>query len=46
MKLNADLNQRVVIETEAQPWIDSPMPGVQRRMLDRDGDEIARPDWS
>ena len=42
MKLNADLNQRVVIETEAQPWIDSPMPGVQRRMLDRDGDEIAR----
>ncbi|MEM9771931.1 MAG: cupin domain-containing protein [Cyanobacteria bacterium P01_D01_bin.73] len=42
MKLNADLNQRVVIETEAQPWIDSPMPGVQRRMLDRDGDEVAR----
>ncbi len=42
MKLNADLTQRAVIETETQPWVDSPMPGVQRRMLDRDGDEIAR----
>ena len=42
MKLNADLTQRAVIETETQPWVDSPMAGVQRRMLDRDGDEVAR----
>lgn len=23
-------------------WVDSPLPGVQRKMLDRDGDEVAR----
>ena len=42
MQFNADLNKRVVIETEMLPWVDSPMAGVQRRMLDRDGAEIAR----
>ena len=42
MLLNADLNQRVVIQTDKIPWVDSPMAGVQRRMLERDGDEVAR----
>lgn len=42
MKLNADLQQRAVAFTEELPWKDSPMAGVQRRMLDRDGDEVAR----
>ncbi len=42
MKINADLNQRAVIETEQLDWQDSPMQGVQRRMLDRDGAEVAR----
>lgn len=42
MKINADFNERVVIFTEELPWQDSPMPGVQRRMLDRDGEEVAR----
>ncbi|WP_432813061.1 cupin domain-containing protein [Pantanalinema sp. GBBB05] len=42
MKLHADLSQRVVITSEALLWIDSPMPGVQRRMLERDGEEVAR----
>lgn len=42
MKLNADLSQRVVLETETLDWQDSPMQGVQRRMLDRDGAEVAR----
>lgn len=42
MKLHADLHQRVVIRTRDLPWMDSPMPGVQRRMLDRDGEEVAR----
>ncbi|MGK7890317.1 MAG: cupin domain-containing protein [Leptolyngbyaceae cyanobacterium] len=42
MQLNADLTHRVVIDTKALPWQDSPMAGVQRRMLDRDGDEVAR----
>ncbi|NJN71720.1 MAG: cupin [Limnothrix sp. RL_2_0] len=42
MKINADFNERVVLSTQELPWQDSPMPGVQRRMLDRDGDEVAR----
>ena len=42
MKLHADLSQRVVIESESLDWVDSPMFGVQRRMLERDGEEVAR----
>ncbi len=42
MHINADFSQRVVIHTEQQPWVDSPIPGVQRRMLDRMGGEVAR----
>ncbi|MGD1806474.1 cupin domain-containing protein [Dapis sp. BLCC M126] len=42
MKLNADLQERVVVFTEDLPWRDSPMAGVQRRMLERDGEEVAR----
>ncbi|MCZ6844545.1 MAG: cupin domain-containing protein [Alphaproteobacteria bacterium] len=42
MKLNADFSQRVAIDTTSQPWVASPLPGVERRMLDRIGDEIAR----
>ncbi|NEO88037.1 MAG: cupin [Spirulina sp. SIO3F2] len=42
MKLNADFQQRVVLNSENLPWRDSPMAGVQRRMLERDGEEVAR----
>ena len=42
MKLHADLSQRVVVESESLDWLDSPMVGVQRRMLERDGEEVAR----
>jgi len=42
MKLYADRTQRVVVSSADLPWVDSPMPGVQRRMLERDGDEVAR----
>ena len=42
MLLNTDITQRVVIDTEAMPWVESPLPGVRRRMLERDGDEVAR----
>jgi anti-sigma factor ChrR (cupin superfamily) len=42
MKINADLKQRAVIETEALDWVASPAPGVERRMLDRDGAESGR----
>jgi anti-sigma factor ChrR (cupin superfamily) len=40
--LNSDFTQRVVIDTTRLPWIPSPLPGVERRMLDRIGGEVAR----
>ena len=42
MKLHADLSQRVVIDSAALPWVDSPASGIQRQLLERDGGEIAR----
>ena len=42
MQLYTDFSQRIVVNTEALPWVDSPVSGVQRRMLERDGDEVAR----
>lgn len=42
MKLHTDFSQRVVVSSQDLPWVDSPMPGVQRRMLERDGEEVAR----
>lgn len=42
MQLNADFSQRVVIRPGDSPWLASPMPGVERRMLDRIGEELAR----
>jgi anti-sigma factor ChrR (cupin superfamily) len=42
MRLNADFSERVVIRPDDYEWVDSPMPGVERMMLDRVGDEVAR----
>lgn len=42
MRLNADFSKPAVIRPEDYRWVDSPMPGVQRMMLDRIGDEVAR----
>ena len=42
MRLNADFDQRVVVTPEAYRWVDSPMAGVERMMLDRIGEEVAR----
>jgi anti-sigma factor ChrR (cupin superfamily) len=42
MELNADFSQRVVVHAARLAWIPSPMAGVDRRMLDRIGDEVAR----
>lgn len=42
MRLNADFAQRVVIDSTTLAWADSPVPGIRRRMLDRDGGEVAR----
>ncbi len=40
--LNADPNLRAVLDTNALGWTPSPMAGVERRMLDRHGGEVAR----
>lgn len=42
MRLNADFSERVVIRPDDYEWLDSPMPGVERVMLDRIGEEVAR----
>jgi anti-sigma factor ChrR (cupin superfamily) len=42
MNLNDDLTQRVVAYAAQAPWAPSPLPGVERRLLDRVGDEVAR----
>ena len=42
MQLHADLRQRAVVDTHTLTWSPSPMAGVERRMLDRCGAEVAR----
>ena len=42
MNLNSDYSQRVVINSHELPWVPSPESGVERRMLDRQGDEVAK----
>jgi anti-sigma factor ChrR (cupin superfamily) len=42
MEINADFSKRVVVHAARLGWIPSPMAGVERRMLDRIGDEVAR----
>lgn len=40
--LNDNFSQRVVCRAAGAEWSPSPLPGVERRMLDRVGDEVAR----
>lgn len=42
MQLNADFSLRAVVHSDSLAWTPSPMPGVDRRMLDRIGAEVAR----
>lgn len=42
MRINADFSQRAVIRPGDYRWVPSPMPGVERMMLDRIGGEVAR----
>ena len=42
MAFNADFNIRIVIDTQTAPWVASPEAGVERKFLDRVGDEVAR----
>ena len=42
MKLHADLSRPAIVDSTSLEWVPSPSPGVERRMLERDGDEVAR----
>ena len=42
MRINADFSRRAVVHPADYRWVASPMPGVERVMLDRIGDEVAR----
>ena len=42
MDLNSDFTARAVVHGATLPWVTSPIAGVERRMLDRIGDEVAR----
>jgi anti-sigma factor ChrR (cupin superfamily) len=42
MELNADFTKRAVVHGAAMLWQASPISGVERKMLDRIGDEVAR----
>lgn len=41
-ELNADFRKRIAVHSVELEWLNSPMAGVSRRMLDRIGDEVAR----
>ncbi|MGN6118386.1 MAG: cupin domain-containing protein [Rhodanobacter sp.] len=42
MQLNADFSQRVAVHAATLDWVPSPVAGIDRRMLDRIGGEVAR----
>ena len=42
MQINANFNQRVLVHSDNEPWLASPMPGVEQHMLDCMGGEVAR----
>src|SRR5690242_14494698 len=42
MELNADFTRRPAVHAGPRDWVPSPIAGVERRMLDRIGDEVAR----
>jgi quercetin dioxygenase-like cupin family protein len=42
MNINADYSKKIVINHHDLPWIQSPESGVERRMLERLGDEVAK----
>lgn len=42
LEINADFSRAIAIDTATLPWVSSPQAGVERRMLDRIGGEVAR----
>ena len=42
MRINADFSQRAIVTPADWCWVGSPESGVERMMLDRIGEEVAR----
>ena len=42
MRINDDLTKPIIVHTAKLDWVKSPAAGVDRRMLYREGDEVAR----
>lgn len=42
MELNCDYSLPVTVDSTTLPWLPSPIAGVERRLLERDGGEVAR----
>lgn len=42
MLVNADFTSFAAVDAGRAPWVPSPLPGVERCLLDRVGDEVAR----
>ncbi len=42
MHIHGDMAKAVRLDGDRLPWVPSPLPGVERRMLDRVGSEVAR----
>ena len=42
MKVRAEFSNRYVVQPRDYEWVTSPVAGVERMMLDRVGDEVAR----
>ncbi len=42
MRVNAEFDRKVRVRFAESDWVASPAPGVERRFLDRIGDEVAR----
>ncbi|WP_171121135.1 MULTISPECIES: cupin domain-containing protein [unclassified Ruegeria] len=42
MRVNADFTRRVAVHFDENEWVASPAAGVERKMLDRIGEEVAR----
>ncbi len=41
-RLHVDRSESVIVHSSSLPWIPSPLPGVERRFLEREGGEVAR----
>jgi anti-sigma factor ChrR (cupin superfamily) len=42
MRINADFTKRASVHAGTSDWVQSPIPGVERKMLERVGEEVAR----